>query len=73
MSRLLRALGARRGRPKPTVGCPWPKRRRMRRIRRIHRLVDTLPSDEAAVWEDEVDLDLNPRIGADWMHSRNAA
>lgn len=67
MSRLLRALGARRGRPKPTVGCPWPKRRRMRRIRRIHRLIDTLPSDEAAVWEDEVDLDLNPRIGADWM------
>lgn len=67
MSRLLQRLGARRGRPKPTVRCPWPKRRRQRHIRRIHRLIDKLPTDEAALWEDEVDLDLNPRIGPDWM------
>lgn len=67
MSRLLGALGARRGRPKPIVGCPWSKRRKTRRIRAIHRMINTLPGDETAVWEDEVDLDLNPRIGPDWM------
>ena len=67
MSRLLGALGARRGRPKPIVGCPWSKRRKTRRIRAIQRMIDTLPADEAAVWEDEVDLDLNPRIGPEWM------
>ncbi len=33
----------------------------------IHALIDTLPKSEAAVWEDEADLDLNPRIGPDWM------
>lgn len=67
MSRLLRALGVRRGRPKPTVGCPWPRRRKDRRIKEIRDLIDRLPDDEAAVWEDEVDLELNPRIGPDWM------
>ena len=32
----------------------------------IHALIDSLPADEACVWEDEADIDLNPRIGADW-------
>jgi len=67
MSRLLKSLGIRRGRPRPFVECPWPKARRTRRIRQIRRLIETLPPDEAAVWEDEVDLDLNPKIGPDYM------
>jgi hypothetical protein len=33
----------------------------------IQALIDTLPPSEAAVWEDEADVDLNPRIGFDWM------
>ena len=33
----------------------------------IHALIDTLPPDQACVWEDEADIDLNPRIGPDWM------
>jgi transposase len=32
MSRALALIGARLGRPKPTVGCPWPKRRKNRRL-----------------------------------------
>ena len=32
----------------------------------IHALIDTLPPDQVCVWEDEADIDLNPRIGADW-------
>lgn len=67
MCRLLRRLGIRRGMPKPTVGCPWPARARKRRIRLIRRLIETLPPDEAAVYEDEVDIHLNPKIGPDYM------
>lgn len=67
MSRLLRGLRIRRGRPRPTVGCPWAKTKRTRRIRAIRRLLETLPPDEVALWEDEVDIDLNPKIGPDYM------
>ena len=67
MSRLLRRLGIRRGMPKPTVGCPWSSRARKRRLGLIHRLLETLPANEAATWEDEVDIHLNPKIGPDYM------
>lgn len=66
MGRVLAALRARRGRAKPLGPCPWGKARKGRRMALIHALVDTLPGDEACVWEDEADIDLNPRIGADW-------
>ncbi|MCD6365767.1 MAG: IS630 family transposase [Planctomycetes bacterium] len=67
MSRLLGPLGVRRGRPKPTVGCPWSKHVRTRRLGLIRRLIETLGPDEVAVYEDEVDIDLNPKIGPDYM------
>jgi transposase len=67
IGRLLKRLRVRRGTPKPTVGCPWGRRRKAARIRLIRKLVASLPPDEAAVWEDELDVDLNPKIGPDWM------
>jgi transposase len=67
MSRALAAIGARRGRPKPTVACPWSKSAKDRRLREIQQLIETLPTDEVAVYEDEVDIHLNPKIGLDWM------
>ena len=67
MSRALKAIGARRGRPKPTVGCPWTKRAKNKRLRAIKHLLENLPEDEVAVYEDEVDIHLNPKIGVDWM------
>lgn len=67
LSRWLRWLGARCGRSKPTVRCSWPSRAKQRRVRLIWRLIETLPADEAVVWEDEVDIELNPRLGSDWM------
>jgi putative transposase len=67
LSRALRRIRARRGRPRPTVGCPWPQARKRRRLARIRRLIEGLPTDEAAVYEDEVDIHLNPRVGLDWM------
>jgi transposase len=67
MSIALRCLGARRGRPKPTVQCPWSEMRKNRRLCEIRRLVRQLPTNEVAVYEDEVDIHLNPKIGCDWM------
>jgi transposase len=68
MSRALALIGARLGRPKPTVGCPWPKRRKNRRLREIGLVLANLPPGHAAVYLDEVDIHLNPRIGPDWMN-----
>jgi len=67
MSRCLKAIGARLGRPRPVVGCPWPKARKSRHARRIRRLITQLPADEVAFYADEVDIHLNPKLGADWM------
>lgn len=67
MSRLLRRHKVRLGRPKPIVICPWEKARRDRKLRRIRRLVRDLGPDEVALYLDEVDIHLNPKIGLDWM------
>lgn len=67
MSRLLKRIGARWGRPKPLAPCPWSPTAITKRINAIHRLIAGLKPDHAAVWEDEADIDLNPRIGPDWM------
>ena len=66
MGRVLKTIGARRGRAKPLAPCPWSQARKTKRMALIHALVDALPPDETCVWEDEADIDLNPRIGADW-------
>lgn len=67
LSRALRAMGARRGRPRPRVGCPWSVPRKNRRIRALRALLASLPTGHVAVYEDEVDIHLNPKIGPDWM------
>jgi transposase len=67
MGRLLKTLKVRRGRPKPDAPCPWSKARKNRRMAMIAALVESLPPDQACVWEDEADVDLNPRLGFDYM------
>jgi hypothetical protein len=67
MSRLLKRLQIRLGRPKPIVGCPWKKRRRLKRLREICALIGSVPEDEVILYVDEVDIHLNPKIGPDWM------
>jgi putative transposase len=67
LSRALQRIRARRGRPRPTVACPWSNSRKRRRLQRIRQLIEGLPADEVAVYEDEVDIHLNPKIGLDWM------
>jgi transposase len=67
MSRALALVKARRGRPRPTVGCPWAKAAKTRRLNALRYLLATLPHRHVAVYEDEVDIHLNPKIGLDWM------
>ncbi len=67
MSRALAMIHARRGRPRPVVHCPWTQRAKTRRLNAIRRLVATLPKGQVVVYEDEVDIHLNPKIGSDWM------
>src|SRR5580698_2113414 len=67
MSRALALIKARRGRPRPTVGCPWPEKAKNRRLAAIRQLLGKLPRRHAAFYEDEVDVHLNPKIGLDWM------
>jgi transposase len=67
MSRALALVQARRGRPRPVVRCPWSPWAKTRRLNAIHAVIATLPANEVAVYEDEVDVHLNPKIGLDWM------
>lgn len=68
MSRALKLIGSRLGRPRPTVGCPWSKAAKGRRLAAIRRAVEGRAADEVAVYLDEVDIHLNPKIGPDWMN-----
>ena len=67
LSRALALIHARRGRPRPAVRCPWSDAAKARRLDEIRRLLATLPRRHVAVYEDEVDIHLNPKIGLDWM------
>jgi transposase len=67
MSRALASIKARRGKPRPTVKCPWHPAAKTRRLNKLAQLVASLPRKEVAVYEDEVDIHLNPKIGLDWM------
>jgi transposase len=68
MCRALRKNKARLGQPKPTVGCPWPKAAKNRRLAAIRRAVHGVKFGEVAVYLDEIDIHLNPKIGRDWMN-----
>lgn len=53
-------------RPRPVVGLSDPDY--SNKVRRIEDLLTGLPADETAVFQDEVDVHLNPKIGSQWMH-----
>jgi transposase len=67
MGRVLARIGARLGTPKPIVLCPWPRDARERRLAEIRRLEAGASAAEPVLYEDEVDIHLNPKIGRDWM------
>lgn len=52
-------------RPRPVVG---PRdAEHAEKLRKIQRLIAALPADETVVFQDEVDVHLNPKIGSCWM------
>jgi transposase len=63
--RALHQLGFAWRRPRPVVGPTDPEY--SAKLRRIQRLLRTLPVYEVAVFQDEVDVHLNPKIGCAWM------
>src|ERR1700689_3763106 len=63
--RSLHHLGFAWRRPRPMVGPTDPDY--AAKLRQIRRLLNRLPPDEGAAFQDEVDLHLNPKIGACWM------
>lgn len=67
MGRALARLGARLGVPKPIVLCPWPRDARRRKLAQIRALEARASAAEPVLYEDEVDIHLNPKVGRDWM------
>ena len=67
VGRALSAVGARLKAPRPVVLCPWDRQRRMRVLRTIRRLAASATEAEPVLFEDEMDVHLNPKIGRDWM------
>ena len=63
--RVLQRLGYVWRRPRPTVGPVDPDH--AAKLAAIQELLKHLPADEAAVFQDEVDIHLNPKIGSCWM------
>lgn len=63
--RRLRAEGLVYRRPRPVVGPKDPER--AAKLRKLRRLLKQLPADEIAVFQDEVDINTNPKIGSMWM------
>lgn len=61
----LRQVGFVWRRPRPVVGPVDPEFDR--KLAAIHALLARLPDDETAVFQDEVDVHLNPKIGSAWM------
>jgi len=61
----LRRLGFVWRRPRPIVGPVDPEHEQ--KLQRIRELLANLPADETAVFQDEVDVHLNPKIGSCWM------
>jgi putative transposase len=52
-------------RPRPVLGPKDPEYEQ--KLRAIRRLLATLPDEETAVFQDEVDVHTNPKIGSMWM------
>jgi putative transposase len=67
VGRLLHALGFRWKRARPVALEAVSKSTKLRHGRRIRRLLASLDDDEVALYADEVDIHLNPKIGPCWM------
>jgi putative transposase len=69
--RWLRQAGLVWRRPRPTLRPRDPDRRS--KLGALRKLLGSLPEDETAVFSDEVDINLNPKIGCMWMRQGEQA
>lgn len=58
-------------RPRPVLGPKDP--RRAKKLRELREFLGNLPPDQAAVFQDEVDVNSNPKIGCMWMRRAKQA
>ncbi len=58
-------------RPRPALSPKDPQRKQ--KLRELRDFLAKLPSDEAAVFQDEVDVNSNPKIGCMWMRQGEQA
>jgi transposase len=58
-------------RPRPVLRIPDPQR--AAKLKALRHLLAHLPADETAVFQDEVDINTNPKIGAMWMRKGQQA
>lgn len=58
-------------RPRPVVGPQDPQKAAI--LRKLRHLLAHLPDDETAVFQDEVDINSNPKIGSMWMRKGQQA
>lgn len=58
-------------RPRPVVGLRDPQREA--KLQALRQLLASLPANEIAVFQDEVDINPNPKIGAMWMRRGHQA
>lgn len=65
MGWLLHQTECQRARPKPLIGLQGEDAKE--KLAALEAELDTLPAEDVALDEDEVDLHLNPKIGADWI------
>jgi transposase len=63
--RRLRAAGLVWRRPRPVLGPKDPDY--AAKLRKIRELLRDLPASEVAVFQDEVDINTNPKVGSMWM------
>lgn len=67
VGRALAQVGASLKTPRPVVLCPWPARKRARRLWELKCLAAHARPDEPVFYSDEMDVHLNPKVGRDWM------
>jgi putative transposase len=67
IGRLLKRSDIRWGRPKPSAKKAVNAEVKDTVNKKIKRLVNSAGADEVVVYQDEVDIDLNPKIGPCWM------
>lgn len=67
IGRLLQQLDIRWGRARPIAKQWMTVRQKAAKMRKINALLRDIPEQHVVIYEDEVDIHLNPKIGSAWM------